>query len=382
MIRWAREWRGRTIDEAAAKLDVDPQVIRDWEADRAKPTVGQARKLAKFYDRQFLEFFYENKPEIVEPALPPDYRLHRGVPEPKASRELLEIRRWAELQRVNALDLYESLQEPPPSFPDDLFATVDDDVEDAAELAREALSFPLKQQKALTYEEKLNLPNILRACMERMGILVLRENALTDYGISGLCIAEFPLPIIVYSTEQPQRSAFTLMHEFAHLVLRESAISGPQRERGGTGHARKVERWCDKFAAAFLIPRTALKLLRIKPEKPDPTIDDVTLAKLANTFKVSQHAMLIRLADLGYVEADYYWTVKRPQFLANEAKWKGSGISRIWVSRIWNKVGVVYTGLVLEALGTGRIQFDQAQRYLGVNYPDHLASIQQEFGAA
>jgi Zn-dependent peptidase ImmA (M78 family)/DNA-binding XRE family transcriptional regulator len=380
MIRWAREWRGRSVEEAAGKLDVDPEVIRAWENSTSKPTVAQARKLAKFYGRQFLEFFYDQKPNIVEPELPPDYRLHRGVPDPGQSRELLDIRRWAELQRINALELYESLQEPPPSFPDDLFATIDDDVEDVAEKTREAFAFPLQQQRKLTYDAKRDLPNFLRQEMEGVGVLVLRDNTLSDYGVSGLCMVEMPLPIIVFSTEAPARSAFTLMHEFAHIVLRESAISGTQRERGGAGHARKVERWCDRFAAAFLVPRSALKLLRIKPEKPDESIDDVALGKLAATFKVSPHAMLVRLVDLGYVSADYYWTIKRPQFLAEEANWSGGGRTKIWVSRIWNKVGIRYTGLVLEALGTGRIQPHQAQRYLGVSYPDHVTSIQQEFG--
>ncbi len=380
MFRWARDWRGRTITEAAEKLKLESETIRQWERGKEAPTVVQARKLAAFYNRPFMEFFYDEEPKIVQPALPPDYRLHRGVTKPGSNRELLVIRRWIEMQRINALELFEEIGETPPIFPPDLIASIDDDVEDAAEAARSALGFSLQQQKKLTYDEKLDLPNILRRYMENIGILVLRENALAQHGISGLCIVEFPLPIITYSTEAPQRSVFTLMHEFAHIVLRQSAISGPERERGGASHERKVERWCDRFAAAFLVPRSALKLLRIKPSEPDGSIDDVALSKLAATFKVSQHAMLIRLVDLGYVASDYYWQIKRPQYLAVESKWSSRGIPKIWVSRYWNKVGNLYTGLVLEALGTGRIQLHQAQRYLGVKNPDHLTSIRQEFG--
>ncbi len=382
MLRWAREWRGRTLEEAAARISVTAEKIDAWEKELSVPTVRQARALADFYGRAFLEFFYDEKPEIIEPSLIPDYRVHRDAEDPRQNREILEIQRWAETQRINALELFDDVDEEPPGFPDDLIATVDDDVEEVAWRAREALSFPLSRQKRLTYEERMDLPAFLRGRMESAGVLVLRENELARYRVSGLCIAQFPLPIIVYSAEAPGRSAFTLMHEFAHIVLRESAISGSVKVPTGTGHDRKVERWCDKFAAAFLIPRAALEELRPVPDRPARAIDDVALAALARVFRVSQHAMLIRLVHLHYVEADYYWAIKRPQFLADEAKWEGRGIPRVWVSRIWNKVGNLYTGLVLEALGTGKIQFHQAQTYLGVRNPSHLTAIRQEFGGA
>lgn len=384
MMEWARKWRGRTLEEAASKIGVPADRLRSWERGDEKPTVAMARKLADFYGRSFMEFFYDEKPDIVESGLVPDYRVHKGADDPHANREILEIQRWAELQRVNALDLYEDIDEDVPTLPAGLTtATIDDDVEGYAEKAREALSFPFAAQRNMKYKDAQDLPNMLRARMEDIGVLVLRENGLSKFGVSGMTIVQFPLPIIVYAAEAPGRSAFTLMHEFAHIVLRESAISGPERDRGGATRERKIERWCDKFAAAFLTPKAALEDLRgPPPDKPWDEIDDVTLAAIARHFKVSQHAMLIRLVDLRYVDADFYWRVKRPQFLAEERLWKNRGLPKIWASRIWNQLGQTYTGLVLEALGTGRIQAHQAQAFLGISNPTHLATIRQEFGGA
>ena len=90
--------------------------------------------------------------------------------------------------------------------------------------------------------------------------------------------------------------------------------------------------------------------------------------------------MLIRLVDLHYVDADFYWRIKRPQFLADERMWKNRGIAKVWASRVWNQLGQTYTGLVLEALGTGKIQAHQAQTFFGIRNPAHLATIRQEFG--
>jgi Zn-dependent peptidase ImmA (M78 family)/DNA-binding XRE family transcriptional regulator len=383
MLRWAREWRGRTVEEAAAKLGVAPDRIEAWENEENFPTVRQARALADFYGRAFLEFFYDSEPEILESVLIPDFRLHRGADDPSQNREILQIQRWAEAQRLNAIELFADIDEAPPQFPDDLFATLDDDVEDVSWRARAALSFTIEQQKRLTGVEQRDLPKALRVRMEEAGVLVLRQNTLSDFGVSGLCIVDFPLPLIVYSAEAPGRSAFTLMHEFAHIVLRESAISGPEKAPAGTSHEKRVERWCDRFAAAFLIPRRALAELRRVPERPALAIDDVTLSALARVFRVSSHAMLIRLVHLRYVDPDFYWKQKRPQFVREEDEWDaGGGRSMVWASRVWNSLGGMYTRLVLEAWGTGRIPFHQAADYMGLKNPSHMNAIRQEFGGS
>src|SRR5262249_7372538 len=127
MLRWAREWRGRTLEEAAAKLNKTPVEIAEWELkDRSPetkgPTVKQARELAELYDRSFLEFFRESPPTLAEPELVPDYRMQKGVETDVSDiRELKLIQAWAEEKRTNALDLFEEIGETPPNVPDELF---------------------------------------------------------------------------------------------------------------------------------------------------------------------------------------------------------------------------------------------------------------------
>lgn len=384
MLRWGREWRGRAVEEAATKVHVQPERILAWEDpnDPDVPTVRQARVLADFYQREFLEFFYDAPPEIRQSGLIPDFRVDAHSADPHENREILAIQHWAEAQRLNALELYEEIGEEPPQFPTDLQATIDDDVEEVATAARRALSFSIDQQKRLTATEQRNLANLLRERMEGAGVLVLRRNRLCEWGVSGFCIAAFPLPIIAYGAQSPPRQAFTLIHEFGHVVLRQSAISGSDVPREGRGYEKKVERWCNRFASAFLIPKATLAELRPPPAHPAPNIDDVTLRAVARAFRVSEHAMLVRLVDLGYVDPDYYWTVKLPIYRAREQAWRGGGRSPYWASRIVNSVGNLYTSLVLEAWGTGRIPFHQAADYFGLKNPSHLTEIRQEFGGA
>ena len=82
------------------------------------PTVLQARTLADFYERPFLEFFRRSLPPVKEPDLVPDFRRPRDAKKLNAERErdLKLILGWAEAQRENALDLYGEIGEEAPIF--------------------------------------------------------------------------------------------------------------------------------------------------------------------------------------------------------------------------------------------------------------------------
>ncbi|CAN7597623.1 ImmA/IrrE family metallo-endopeptidase [Mesorhizobium amorphae] len=379
VLRWARVRHHRTHEEAAKSVGVTPEKVVAWEEGAAKPTVLQARKLAAVYERPFLEFFSREIPNIPEPVLVPDFRLHRAAPQPVENFELLEIQRWAEEQRLNALDLFDILGERPRTFPGDLYATPHDDVEELSMRLRERMEFPIHVQLDLKSDKRYTLPKIVRHRLEALGIMVLKTNALASFRARGLCIFNDPLPVVVFGGEAPSAQAFTLAHELAHVLLKQSAISGPPPAADSSRPAQ-IEKWCNDFAAAFLVPEKALRQSLKMPDKPRPDISDSQLAALANAFAISQHAMLIRLVRLGYVEARYYWDVKRAHFIAMEAAYKGKGRSLYYGSRYRSARGDLYTGLVLEAWNTRRITNHNAAEFMGIKNISHLDAIRENFG--
>lgn len=382
VLRWAREWRGRTLEEAAARAKKDVRVIEAWERGEKVPTVRQARDLVAYYGRPFLELLLPEPPELPAPVSLPDYRLHRGVQIPADDRELQLIQEWAETQRVNALDLYSEIGEEPPRFPESLFADMNDRPATVAAHAREMLDFPIEQQVEMTQAEARRLPAILRSLFESIGVLTLKETKLAKFGVRGICIAEFPLPVIVFSKESPSAQAFTLVHEFGHLLLRASGVSGEIERRRS---ASDVEGWCNRFTADFLMPPRYIEtLMGAVPSRPVASIADTRLSELARSLRVSEHAMLIQLVNLGYVDDDYYWNVKKPEFDAREREYKGGGVSEYYGSRYRARQGDLYTGLVLEAWQTGRITNHNAAEYMGLTGQTlrHLAEIRDHFGGA
>ena len=325
-------------EEVASKLKLPPEQIQAWEDKNSSrsPTVRQARLLADLYKRHFLEFFLDKPPAIQEPTLVPlpDFRLYRGAVDPQKSLELKRLQSWAETQRINAFDLFDEIGEVPPQFPVELFASIFDNVEEKAILARRVLKFPIFEQMSLASDERDRLPEILRYKLETIGTLTFKLTTLSGLDARGFCFAEFPLPVITFGKESPRAQAFTIVHEFAHLLLRQSSISGPITRTGGSSTARQVERWCNEFAAAFLMPRSELERIFPRPVARLKSIDDDFLRRIANRFSVSDHAALLRLVDLNFIDEEYYWNKKRAEFDSYERSYRGGGIARYYRNKI------------------------------------------------
>ena len=379
MFKWAREWRDRTPEEAAKRLNTKPENIYAWENGKGSPTVKQARQLADFYERSFLEFFLAQPPQLPESKLIPDFRLRKTVEQSASEREIKSVQMWAEAMRENALDLYDSLGEAPVELPAKLFATISDDPERAATLAREIVGPALHAQLNLPTSGALLFSKMIRTSLETVGILVLKDSQISKFGVRGICLFSTPMPVIVFGAESPVAQTFTMAHELAHVVLRQSAISGPTSPGDGHSFQWKIEDWCDRFAAAYLMPSDAIMRLWAKPNAPVSALGDDILHRIATAFKVSRHSMLIRLVHLGYVESDYYWKVRRPQFEEEERNFKTFGRSKYYGSRFRSTCGDLYTGLVLEAWSNGAITNHNAAEFMGTKSLKHLEDIRREF---
>lgn len=380
VMKWARERMNIAPEEAARRIQVEPERVIAWERGEQSefPTVRQARMLADMFGRPFLEFFSKEIPAIKELELAPDFRFHREQPTKNESAAIAEIQRWAEEIRLNTIDLFELLGEKPEKFPEALYCSNNSDVEVSAVFVRRYLNFSIEDQISIKSVERRKFPNTLRHLFERCGVLVLKHSGLKAVRTRGICLYDELLPIIVFGNESPGGTAFTLVHEFAHILLKQSALSS--YPRFGNGSERKrIEGWCNRFAAAFLMPADSVAGFMGDFSKGSDHIDDDFLTSIANRYSVSTHSALIRLVNLGYVNPTYYWRVKRPQFLQQESEYQGFGRPQYYGSRYRNANGDLYTGLVLEAWNAGRITNHNAAEFMGIKNLDHLKDIRDRF---
>jgi Zn-dependent peptidase ImmA (M78 family) len=234
-----------------------------------------------------------------------------------------------------------------------------------------------KSKSTLPANDRRLIPDRLRARISDAGILVLKRSDIKILGMRGMCLFSEPLPIIVYGNEAPGAQAFTLAHELGHVAIQSSGVSGPAAT--GKGIAR-VEDWCNRFAADFLIPRRVLADIWPQPDRQLAEVSDDQLQEVASRFGVSAHAMLVRLVSLEYIAPAYYWAFKRPQFLREEAEYTAPPMRPgYYGSRYKNSLGNFYTGLVLEAWATGAISGHNAAEFLGIKNIRHLSDIRERF---
>ncbi|MBC6442578.1 MAG: ImmA/IrrE family metallo-endopeptidase [Rhodobacteraceae bacterium] len=380
VLGWARKRTGLALEDVAGKIRVSAQKVADRETGKAQPTIRQGRLLAKICGRHFLELFSETVPELRKIDLAPDYRMSktRNAQGPKERRALEAVHEWAEEQRLNALALLQDLEEIPPVFPENLRFDAAADVEEAARACRTAMRLPFQDQRSFKKSKRYKFPDILRDHIERLGGLVLKHSALTGLGARGICLFAHPLPVIVFGNESPGAQAFTLAHELGHILLRESGISGPPfgEKKGHTA----IEDWCNRFAAAFLAPKDAIRQTLPKPDTPAAHFDTGELKRLSEMFFISPHAMLIRLVSLGYVQPRFYWKEMRPVLLKNEETYKPFGRPPYYGRRYVNAKGRYYTGLVMSAWCAGQITAHNAAEYMGIRNLKHLRDIREDYG--
>ncbi|RMH16942.1 MAG: ImmA/IrrE family metallo-endopeptidase [Acidobacteria bacterium] len=368
LLVWARESAGLSRDEAAKKVAVKPARLASWEAGERRPTIRQLRKLGSAYKRPIAVFYLPKPPRDFQAMrdfrrLPSD---ERGSESPALR---LEIRR-ARYRRQVALELLAQLGEMPPPF--SLRGRLSDPAEALARRARAALGITHQQQVGWrTPHEALHA---WRSAIEQLGVLVFQARGVAVEEMRGFALAEGLLPAIVVNIkDHPHARIFSMVHELTHLMLRRAGLCD-LKEEGLTGAEKgpadqRIEAFCNRVAGAVLMPREVL--LREEPvlRAPPETWGDDTLVKLAQRYRVSPEAMLIRLLALGKTTERFYRERRRQLRRAYERRQQaetkttgGPPPDRVAVST----AGPAFVRLVLESFYREKITSADVADYLEV----------------
>jgi Zn-dependent peptidase ImmA (M78 family) len=303
LLIWARETAGLDIIEAAAKLAQPEQKLESWEKGEKRPTIKQLEKIARVYKRPFEVFYLPQPPRDFKP-LQHDFRRLPGQIAGIQSPELrYEIRR-AHTRREVALELYESTDETPPRF--SLEAALGDDPEAVGARIRSALGADAHTKWVGLYDSF----NFWRSKLEDAGVLVFQAQKIERTEMRGFSINERPLPaIVVNMKDYPTARTFTMVHELAHLMLREGGLcdltEAPDKR---PPELLRTERFCNMVAGATLVPRAELlRDARVRAKGDGNSIwSDDELHPIARKFGVSPLALLRRLLICGRTTQAYY----------------------------------------------------------------------------
>lgn len=289
-LRQAREAAGLTQAEVATVLSLPrPSISQIESADRAVRS-EELSKLAQLYGKP-VTYFLEDKD--AEEALTMLFRAPNVAEEDRAPLEagLALCAKYQELEQILRMepgDAFQFMGLPRPRTKGEAVRHG----EFVAKKARDLLqlgSAPISDLAALLEVHGAKVvPCPLRD--EVSGAFVYNEKV-------GPCI-------FVNSRHRPARQNFTLAHEYCHTLLdweRRAHVDLTEFDKD------PVETRADVFAAAFLMPEDALAhfLQRMGIAAPKKhTFGPYDVARLAAHFNVSHLAVLWRLFNLGYVDAE------------------------------------------------------------------------------
>jgi Zn-dependent peptidase ImmA (M78 family) len=323
-----------------------------------------------------LAVFYLPEPPLDFQALS-DFRRLPDAEDAKFSPELRSAIRRARFQQDAMVELSEVTGERLADAP--RVATSHDDPEAFAQSAREIIGVSLDVQREWPNEGRAL--NGWIGALEELDVLVLHAQGVALKEMRGFSISASKAPVIVLNGSDSARGRiFTLLHEFAHILLNNAGVCD-LHERSAGSPTDDLEVFCNRVAAAILLPA---EQFTAEPRLANPPAsgrwDDTDLRALSETYSVSQEVVLRRLFGLGLTTWDFLQE-KRREYLDAYLEQKkresaGSG-GPSWYRIHVRDFGRVYIKTALEAYYRSEITSSELSDYVEVKL-NKLPKLEEE----
>lgn len=349
------------INDLSTELKIAQKTLEHAMEGKEVFSVNQLEKIANYFKRNLL-FFLEPVPPQEEEIYSLQFRTINNQ-KPIHSPKLRSFVEQVEKQRQVYLGLLEDLGETINNawYPDDL--NLNKDIKNISANIREWLGL-----------EVSNNFGDMRDAIEQKGIMVIVSNGYNGKWqidkknpVRGFSLYYDVLPIIVVKKQASLGAqTFTLMHEFAHLLLhRESAIDNDEDFYNYQGKEKEA----NEFAGNILIPDEFLnqidteQLLRLQTQEYDSF-----LADYRKLWSVSNRAILVRLLineKISQYHYQNYVDYKADQLRKEATQVSSKSIPRTYRHREpMNVFGKPFVYAVFDSLHNKKITLAKASTYL------------------
>lgn len=271
----------------------------------------------------------------------------------------LEIR-LAQMRRDIVLELAGEMDKPIPRF-EDIVTPGTHAPDDLALIARRLLGIELPEQ--FRFKDEYAALNRWTTAIERLGVLVFHAPKIELSEMRGFSLYDAVAPVIVLNAkDSPRGRLFTLLHEFAHLLLRVGGLCDRHDAQGQENSDPEV--FANRAAAATLVPEHALLAEPVVQALRKREIDDPDIRQIARRFSVSQEVVLRRLLTLEKISLAFY-RKKRDEYLKAYERERQQGSPPYQVLVVRN-LGKEFVRTVLDAYHQEVITSSALSEFLGV----------------
>ncbi len=357
VFKWLRESASWSIEEISRRIKTTPENVRAFETGEKKPTWRQLKELSRAFKRPIAAFLLL-EPRKEKPK-PKDYRFILNKTSVFDKKTVLVLRKARNLQEVGK-ELSKNINYETKTTVGRISL-----LDSHEQIAREYRKiFGLSTEKQRKFKTAYKLFNYLRDILENRNILVFQFSMPVEDARGFVLSDEFPTIIVVNTKDSIEARLFSLMHEFAHILLGESVIDFPDIS---LSYRNKIEKWCSEFASSMLLPKETVKVLfetnrgKLKNEK--------TLNLLSRRYKVSKAMLLFNMMKLNYIsQTDYENIINRYRMKLREIGKKrrkgGGGISAD--KKCISEIGTKFISLVANNYDKGYITYTDALNYLSI----------------
>jgi Zn-dependent peptidase ImmA (M78 family) len=353
VLVWARKNSGRDTDGIAKRLGITPEAYLEVEAGARHLTLSQLRNFSDLVKRPLATFYLSSLPQDV--TKPKDYRSATGSLGREAMLSFRKAERVQELSTIpfaaesSLFRLRADMQIAPTTL---------------AAKAREAVGLTEERQKQFSNSEEFT--NWLVEVLAAIGVHVLFHGyPISDskaYTLSGT-----PPVIVVNRRDFLNSQLFSLLHELCHLLLRKPGMC----DTIGAGGGSTLETYCNRLASNFIIPTDWITKVIDGYDQNSLATDDA-LDKLARTFSTSRDVVLLKLVELGSVEASAYTRMRSRWEAMFLAKRKGGRTSI--KSNALKDNGGLFISEIATAYAANQIGVVDAADLLGIN-PSYVEDV-------
>lgn len=279
-----------------ADLGFPAEKVELWLSGKDYPTIKQTEKLSKKLDVPLPYFCLTEVPEEDGPILP-DFRTVGNRPVEKISIGLRKTLEHAIACQNFLRDYLKETDSHPFPFKGRLNLNM------TPEMGAKVILDILGERKTKGKPSELFLDIAKR--IEQTGVLVQKNSSVLNSTKQKLATREFrgfaifdeyaPL-IFINENDATRAGLFTLIHEFCHILLSSSGISGLETNN-------RTEIFCDRVAVEYLVTKDAFLMLWQKYDTKEPC---QAISLLANDFGTSEWLILRRARNLNCIPRNFY----------------------------------------------------------------------------
>ena len=352
VLAWALQRADRSYDETVKKFPT----FGDWLSGDCLPSLRELEKFASFTHVSLGALIMPEPPDETLPIA--DMRTRESAAIERPSGNLLDtIGRYQQFQ-----DWYHDYAREQGAEKLSFLGSAS--VQDSPRvIARRVRSLLQLDHVSATGTQQWR--HDIVAALEGVGVLVMRSGVVGASNTRKLSTREFrgfslyddiaPLIFVNVADEPFSAQNFTLLHEFAHLLLGHSALSGGDRLLGGTGE----EAWCNRVAACVLLPDEALTAFN-----EATTVQDYRA--LARRFGVSAEVVLHRLHGARRIDEERYGELLeavRADYGGEKRRSGGGNYYNTLTARLGRSFATAIVTSTLE----GRTGFTESFRMIGTH---------------